>query len=120
MNMQFKLRGIARISGLRSFVEEQLEEIQEDLPITSAEVTLENQTGTTPACWVRVHLMVPGPDIRLAARDHTLLAAWLKVSNELRREIKRRKARTIARLKSNLRVRGAKGGHSGNLAGQSL
>jgi hypothetical protein len=41
------------------------------------------------------------------ASDHTLLAAWLKVSRDLKQQIKQRKARKAVRLKGNIHVRGA-------------
>ncbi|MBM3892245.1 MAG: hypothetical protein FJ388_24275, partial [Verrucomicrobia bacterium] len=113
MKIQFRFRGFNGLGGLRSFLEEQLEEMHSDLPITSAEVVLENQLEATPACRIRVHLALPGPDIRVSARDHTPLAAWLKVSDDLRREIKRRRAKQIVRLKSKLQLRGSKSRRSG-------
>ncbi len=120
MKIQFKFHGLNRLGGLRSFIEAQLEEMHSDLAITSARVVLENQPDATPACRASVHLVLPGPDIRASAKDHTLMAAWLKVSDALRREIKRRKAQQIGRLKSNLQLHGSKSRRSGSLAGQRM
>jgi len=43
-------------------------------------------------------LAVPGPDIHAEARDHTLEAAWLKVTAALRKQIEKRKAHQKPRL----------------------
>ena len=47
-----------------------------------------------------ISLAVPGPDIHAEAHDHTAEAAWLKVADDLRKQIERRKNRQDARLKS--------------------
>ena len=113
MRIEFKFRGINSQRELRDFLKEQVEEMEDDLPITSVEVVVEHQTDVTPGFWMWAHLVVPGPDIYACARDHTPLAAWLKVSKELKRVIKQRKARQVGRLKSNLQLRGSRGRRAG-------
>ena len=43
---------------------------------------------------------VPGPDIHASACDHTLEAAWFKVTKNLRQQIEGRKQRTQFRAKT--------------------
>ena len=119
MKIEFKFRGINmnERQKARALLSEQLTELKGKLPITSAKVFLEKQPDMTPAYWLWTNLIVPGPDIYAFARDHTPLAAWLKVSKELKREIQRRKLRPVAKRKSNVQVRGSQGrlaGASGN------
>jgi ribosome-associated translation inhibitor RaiA len=113
MNIELKFRGVNGRKELRDFLKEQVETLEDDLPVTSAMVVVEHQTDITPPFWIWAHLVVPGPDIFACARDHTPLAAWLKVSKQLNREMKRRKTRQVGRLKTNLQLRGLRGRQSG-------
>lgn len=105
MKLELKTRSLGRIARLRDFVDQQLQDLRQELAITSAQVTLEQDTSRAPAFRATAVLMVPGPDLSAAGCDHTLVAAWLKVANELKRQIRERKARRVVRLKSNLRIR---------------
>ncbi len=104
MNIEFKLRGIHRQQELRALLTEQVAGLKGSLPITSIKVFVEKQPDMTPSYWLWTNLTVLGPDIYAFARDHTPLAAWLKVSKELKREIQRRKLRQVARRKSNIQA----------------
>ena len=115
MDIRFKLRSHSKLGGLRSFIEGELEELQGDVVIESACVELEDQPEMQPPCRARALLVVPGPDIQASARDHTLLAAWLKVSRDLKRQIKQRKVRQIVRLKGNQKLRGLANQRDGTL-----
>ncbi|MBI4325578.1 MAG: HPF/RaiA family ribosome-associated protein [Chloroflexi bacterium] len=84
---------------MRAWLEQQLERLQSLIPVTTAEVVLEQQRDSAPAFRAHVHLAVPGPDIHAAARDHTLEAAWLKVAKDVRQQIERREARQQLRHK---------------------
>ena len=103
MKIQFRIRGLNANASLRVWLEQQLERLHRLIPVSTAEVVLEHQREATPAFRAHVLLAVPGPDIHAAARDHTLEAAWLKVTKNLRKQIERRKARKEAKLKSSLR-----------------
>jgi ribosome-associated translation inhibitor RaiA len=107
MNIEFRFRGLTGQRELRDFLKQQIAELEDHLPITTALVVVEYQRGVTPAYWIYVRLAVPGKDVFTCGRDHTPLAAWLKVSRELQREIKRRKARLVHKRKSNLQLRRA-------------
>jgi len=109
MDIEFKFRGLTGQRELRDFLEQQVKDLEDRLPITSALVVVEHQRGVAPAYWIYVRLAVPGKDIFTCGRDHTPLAAWLKVSKELDREIKRRKARLVQKRKSNLQLRRSQG-----------
>ena len=115
MDIEFKFRGINmnERQKVRVLFLEQVAELKGRLPITSVKVFLEKEPDMTPAYWLWTNLIVPGPDIYAFARDHTPLAAWLKVSKELKREIQRRKLRQVAKRKSNLKLRGSRGRQSG-------
>lgn len=103
MKIQFRIRGLNASAGLRVWLEKQLERLHNLIPVSTAEVVLERERDSAPAFRAHVHLAVPGPDIHAAARDHTLEAAWLKVTKNLRKQIERRKTRQEARLKGSLR-----------------
>ncbi len=101
MKIQFRFRGLNASASLRVWLEEQLERLHRLMPVSAAEVVLEQQRDSAPAFRAHVHLVVSGPDIHAAARDHTLEAVWLKVTKNLRQQIERRKARPQARVRSN-------------------
>lgn len=100
MNIQFLIRGLNANASLRIRLEQQLEQLQNLIPVTTAEVVLEHQRDCAPSFHARVHLAVPGPDIHATARDHTLEAVWLKIVNNLSKQIERRKTRQQLRLKT--------------------
>ena len=100
MKIQFQIRGLNANAGLRGWLEKQLERLHNLIPVSTAEVVLERQPDSAPAFRAHVHLAVPGPDIHAAARDHTLEAAWLKVTKKLRQQIERRKSRPQLRVKT--------------------
>ncbi|MFN0069354.1 MAG: HPF/RaiA family ribosome-associated protein [Limisphaerales bacterium] len=100
MNIQFRIRGLNANASLRGWLEKQLERLHSLIPVSAAEVVLEQQRDHAPAFRAQVHLAVPGPDIHADARDHTVQATWLKVFKNLKKQIERRKARQQLRLKS--------------------
>jgi ribosome-associated translation inhibitor RaiA len=100
MKTQFRIRGLNANASLRAWLEKQLERLHSLIPVSAAEVVLEQQRDHAPAFRAQVHLAVPGPDIHAAARDHTLEAVWLKVFKNLKQQIKGRKVRQQLRLKS--------------------
>ncbi len=91
MKIQIQIRGLNANASLRAWLEEQVGRLHTLVAVTAADVVLERQRENAPAFRAHVHLAVPGPDIHAEARDHTLEAAWLKVTNALRRQIERRK-----------------------------
>ena len=92
MKIQFHILGLNLNASLRRWLEQPLERLQSLIPVTVAAVVLEHRRDDAPAFRAFVSLAVPGPDIHAEARDHTLEAAWLKVSTALRQQIERRKA----------------------------
>jgi ribosome-associated translation inhibitor RaiA len=64
---------------LDSLIEEQILALQSRLQIAEANVRLEHRQENSPAFWVHVHLVTPGPDVVAESRDHTLRAAIEKV-----------------------------------------
>jgi len=102
MKIQFQIRGLNANASLRTWLGQQLERLQKLIPVSTAEVVLEQQRDHAPAFQARVHLAVSGPDIHAVARDHTLEAVWLKVTSKLRKQIEHRKTRRKLRPKSDL------------------
>jgi ribosome-associated translation inhibitor RaiA len=82
-----------------------LEQLQSLAPIAAAAVVLEYARDNGTAFRAFALLAVPGPDIHAEARDHTLEAAWLKVTAALRKQIERRVARPQVRAKTNGHLR---------------
>jgi hypothetical protein len=99
MNLQVQLRGMRHCGGLDLLIEKSLNALRGLIPISTARVVLEQQHDTTPPYRVFAHLVVPGPDIHAAARDHTLLAAWHKLAGNLKKQFQRRTAQQQLRLK---------------------
>ena len=104
MNVQFHIRGLnVNASACQSF-EQSLGALQQRICITAAAVVLEHRRDDAPPFRAYVSLAVPGPDIHAEAIDHTLAAAWRKVSRDLEKQIEQRKAKETGRLKTNRRI----------------
>lgn len=93
MNIRLKFRWIEGTQVIRATILQQLKELESSIAAETANILVERQTAESPWVWVWVRLAVPGPDLRVVARDYTFSAAWLKAVKELRRKIKQRKAR---------------------------
>ena len=100
MKIQFHVLGFDINSGLRRRLERPLERLQSLIAVTAAAVVLEQRRDDAPPFRAFVSLAVPGPDIHAEARDHTLEAAWLKVTTAWRQQIERRKTGQQLRRKS--------------------
>jgi ribosome-associated translation inhibitor RaiA len=100
MNLQLQLRGMRNCGELALLIEERLNALRRLIPISTARVVLEQQHHTTPSYRVFAHLAVPGPDIHAVAHDHTLLAAWRKLAENLAKQFLRRATRQQLRLRS--------------------
>jgi ribosome-associated translation inhibitor RaiA len=100
MKIQFHTRGLNISARVRNCLGEPLQRLQSLIQITKAAVVLEHTWDKAPAFRAFVLLAVPGPDIHAEVREHTLEAAWLKITAALRKQIERRKAEQLARTKS--------------------
>ena len=109
MNAQFHSRGLNDNSDFRRRLLHSLERLQSDMAVTAVAVVLERQRNEAPPFRVYVSLAVPGPDLHAEARDHTLAAAWLKATTDLRRQIERRRSRQYARLKKHRQLHATTG-----------
>jgi len=105
MKTQFHIRGLKENSSLRHRLQEPLEQLEGDIPISAAVVVVEYDSSNAPAFRAYALIAVPGPDIHADARDCTLEAVWLKVTSALRKQIQQRRCRREARVKSNGRFR---------------
>ncbi len=106
MKIQYRLRGLSPRAAAERPMDQHLEHLDRLLPISLAQVVLEQQPNATPAFSASVALAVPGPDIHAAARDHTLKAVVLKVARRLEEQIEARKNRQQLRLKRRGNCRG--------------
>ncbi len=87
---------------LDSLIENQILALQPRLQIEEANVRLEHRFEVSPAYAVRIHLVIPGPDLFVEENDHTLRAAFGKVMQRLNEQITRRSHKRQQKVKSNL------------------
>jgi ribosome-associated translation inhibitor RaiA len=99
MKIQYQLLGLKHRAATDRPMDHHLEHLGRLVPISTAQVVLKHQRHATPAFSASVDLAVPGPDIHVAARDHTLEAVLLKVTRRLEEKIEERKTRQQLRLK---------------------
>lgn len=86
-------------ASLRQLVERQLEKLATSMQIDEARVVVENRADASPPFHMSVHLVTPGPDIFVKARDHTLRAALQKLIADLETEVARRQRKRTLRLR---------------------
>lgn len=67
--------------------------LQPLLAIEAAYLRLEYRAGASPAFHASLHLVIPGPDIRLEAVDHTARTAAARLLAELRLRARQHVAR---------------------------
>ncbi|MBK8002246.1 MAG: HPF/RaiA family ribosome-associated protein [Verrucomicrobia bacterium] len=97
MKIIFIHRWLRPDDGLKARVQTRLAQLASVLRIEVAEVALERNQSSSPAYVARVHLAVPGPDIHLEERDHTIEATVGKLLDRLSRLARDRKRRLLAR-----------------------
>lgn len=97
MEMDFLILGMNSDDDLRSRLASDLQALTHLVPIEYAHISLERQHAATPPFQAAAMLVVPGPDIHVAARDHTWPAAWQKVLERLREQIEQRRSRQAKR-----------------------
>lgn len=105
MKIQFHIRGFNVSAGWRRWLEQSIEQLGRLFPVTGAAVVLECEREAAPAYRAFVLLAVAGPDLHAEARDHTLEAAWMKVTAALRKQIERRRSRQGSRRNRNGQLR---------------
>ena len=99
MELKVQVRGMRHSGGLELLIEQSLDALRRLIPISTAQVVLEQQRNGSPAYRVFAHLAGPGPDVHAAASDHTLLAAWRKLAGNLTKQFQQRTTRQHLRLK---------------------
>ena len=99
IKLKVLVRGMRNSGGLDALIEQSLNALRRLIPISTAQVVLEQQRNGSPAYHVFAHLAVPGPDVHATASDHTLLAAWRKLAGNLTKQFQLRTARQQLRLK---------------------
>lgn len=99
IKLQVLVRGMPNSGRLDALIEQSLNALRQLIPISTAQVVLEQQRHGSPAYHVFAHLAVPGPNVHAAASDHTLLAAWRKLAGNLTKQFQLRTTRQQLRLK---------------------
>jgi ribosome-associated translation inhibitor RaiA len=89
---------------LDSLLEERILAFEPRLQIDEARVRLECRWEESPAYFVAIHLVTPGPDLRAEGRDHTIRAAIGKAVTDLEDKLGHRARKPLRRLQSNLQV----------------
>jgi ribosome-associated translation inhibitor RaiA len=117
MKTTLRCLGLDTHATWQNLVMEQLHRLKSLTDIESAEVFLEQQRDSAPACRVRVLLVVPGPDFHAEAIDHTLAAALHKAVEDLARQIRARLTKRVERRKSRLQFSTISSRWSGALSG---
>lgn len=93
MKLQVQARGMRKNGSLELLIEQSFNALRRLIPISNARVVLEQQRDTSPVYRVFAHLAVPGPDVHATASDHTLLAAWRKLAENLTHQFQLRTVR---------------------------
>ena len=95
---------------LDSLVEERILAFEPRLQIDEARVRLECRWERSPAYRVAIHIVTPGPDLRVEGHDHTARAAIAKALTNLEARLRYREGKPIRRVRSNLKTRAAQRG----------
>ncbi len=97
MKIIFIHRWLRPDDGLKARVQTRLAKLASVLRIEVAEVALERNQSSSPAYVARVHLAVPGADIHLEERDHTMESTVGKLLVRLSRLARERRRGMIER-----------------------
>jgi ribosome-associated translation inhibitor RaiA len=92
---------------LDRWVEQTLFGLHSLVRIDEAHVRLEYRADASPAYRASAHLVVPGPDLRAEAVDHTVRTAFAKVLAQLKASATDRAARRRHRVPSDRHLRAA-------------
>lgn len=93
---------------LDSLVEERILAFEPRLQIDEARVRLECRWERSPAYRVAIHIVTPGPDLRVEGHDHTIRAAIGKALTNLDARLRHRERKPVRRVTSNLQTPAAR------------
>jgi ribosome-associated translation inhibitor RaiA len=85
-----------------SWIEQSIFGLGPRMQVDQADVVLEHWRDESPAYQVKIHIVTPGPDIEVEARDHTLRAAIKKALHAVETRVSDRYLKREQRIKSNL------------------
>ena len=91
----------------RSFaalIHREIKSLESRLVIEEARVSIERRYESSPAYYMEILLVTPGPDIHAETCDHTLQAALHKAVESLDLRIRRRSEKRAKRIRSNIQV----------------
>jgi ribosome-associated translation inhibitor RaiA len=95
MKISLRCLGLDAHATWQNLVMEELRRLKSLTGIEAAEVILEQQRDSAPACRVRVLQVVPGPNFHAEAVDHTLAAALHKAVENLAWQIRARQTKRV-------------------------
>ena len=102
MKIAFTYRWLQPSEALKQHALQKIAKLSDSLRIEFAQVSFERSGGGSPPFATRVYLAVPGPDIRVEERDHTIEASFHKVFQRLGRLARDRKQRRESRRRTEL------------------
>jgi ribosome-associated translation inhibitor RaiA len=100
MKTTLRCLGLDDHATWQNLVLEELHRLKSLTDIESAEVILEKQRDSAAAYRVRVLQVLPGPDFRAEAADHTLAAALHEAVENLAWQIRARKTKRVEKRMS--------------------
>lgn len=104
MKIMIRHKGVRSTDALDRTVESHLFGLQAVREIDEANVEIACRWDAAPQFVVRIHLVKPGPDVRVEGFDHTANAAALKALRALDANLRRRVAGRLSRAKTELQA----------------
>ncbi len=97
MKLILQHANLRRSERLDRWIEECLHGLLPLIRIEEARIRLEHVPAASPSYRAKAHLLIPGPDLRVEAADHTPQTAFAKVLEQLRASAVHRAARRLRR-----------------------
>jgi ribosome-associated translation inhibitor RaiA len=104
MKIMIQHMGVRSTDALDGQLESHLIGLQAMRQIDAAHVEIARRWEDSPPFVVRIHLVTPGPDVRVEGADQTASAAVRKALNALDADLRRRAVRRSSRVKTNLQA----------------
>lgn len=107
MKMHVEFRGLPASARWFFLIQSFVHALKKQLSIATARTTIEQLGGRNPSFHARMHLEIPGPDVRAEASGFTLMEAWQNACEAVELKIREREERKAA-LKKRARQRQAR------------
>lgn len=96
MKMHVEFRGLPASARWFFLIQSFVHALKKQLRIARARTTIEQQGGRNPSFHARMHLEIPGPDVRAEASGFTLMEAWQKACEAVELKIQEREEQKSA------------------------